>query len=56
VLFVVSVMITIVVGVNIGVHNNNMPKLNLNFTRGLNGIINIVLGSTQLIHLNVKTL
>jgi hypothetical protein len=56
VLFVVSVMIVIVVGVDIGVHNNNMPKTNLNFIRGLNGTIIIVLGSTQLRHVNAKTL
>jgi hypothetical protein len=56
VLFVVSVMIAIVVGVNIGAHDNIMPKSNLNFIRGLNGIIITVLASTQLKHLNAQTL
>jgi len=56
VLFVVSVMIAIVVGVNIGAYDNIMPKLNFNFTRGLNRIIITMLGSTQLKHLNAQTL
>ncbi len=33
-----------------------MPKPNLNFSRGLNGTITTMLGSTQLTHPNAKTL
>jgi hypothetical protein len=46
VLFVVNVMTTIVVGIDIGAHDNIMPKPNLNFTRDLSGTIITMLGST----------